>query len=62
MGEEEMTVLIEKDESSEMLRISKDGVILWTGNWWDWQIHDISELLIDCGVDVEVDEFWEYEE
>lgn len=54
-------VLIEIDDVSEMLRITKGGEILFNDNYWDFDITDLGGLLTKCGIEVIEDTTWEYD-
>lgn len=53
-------VLIEKDNNSEMMRITKDGEVLFEGNFWDFHLDSIYDILKKCEVEVVQDDDWEY--
>jgi hypothetical protein len=53
-------VLIERDNSSQMMRITKDGKVLFEGNFWDFHLDSIYDILKECGVEVAQDDEWEY--
>jgi len=53
-------VLIERDNSSQMMRITKDGKVLFEGNFWDFHLDSTYDILEECGVEVACDDEWDY--
>lgn len=56
-------ILIKQDNSCEMLSIYKDGECIFYGNNWDFKRNGkgLESLLIKLGLEVELDESWEYD-